>query len=108
MTDETEKPEVYYGAMEGGHVVSITSWNEIGAQAALVLAEKESGLTGWQFKTNAVFLVGGKGGHRHHAHHNRCKQKRAHVLHPFLWGLMRAYSTRNRCGQSISPCRAVP
>ena len=54
MTDETEKPEVYYGAMEGGHVVSITSWNEIGAQAALVLAEKESGLTGWQFKTNGT------------------------------------------------------
>ena len=60
MTDETEKPDVYYGAMEGGHVVSITSWNEIGAQAALVLAEKESGLTGWKFRTNGIMNLRGQ------------------------------------------------
>ena len=45
MTETTESPDIYYGAMEGGHVVSVKSFENIGEQAALVLAEKESGLT---------------------------------------------------------------
>lgn len=52
--EETANPEVFYGAMEGGHVVTVTHFEDIGCQAALVLAERESKLTGWQFKTNGI------------------------------------------------------
>ena len=54
MTETTESPDIYYGAMEGGHVVYVKSFENIGEQAELVLAEKESGLTGWKFRTNGI------------------------------------------------------
>lgn len=53
-TIEENVPDIYWGAWEGGHAASVTSWNDIGAQAALVLVEKESKLTGWEFKKNGV------------------------------------------------------
>jgi hypothetical protein len=54
MTETTETPDIYYGAMEGGHVVSVKSFENIGVHDALVLAEKESGLTGWKFRTQGI------------------------------------------------------
>ncbi len=51
---ELEAPNVYWGAWEGGHAASVTCWENIGQQAALVLVEKESRLTGWEFMKNGV------------------------------------------------------
>ncbi len=45
------KPIVESGEMEGGRWVSIVHPVDIGEQAALTLAERETNVTGWVFKT---------------------------------------------------------
>lgn len=45
------KPTVNSGAIEGGQWVTIVHSVNIGEQAALALAERETGFTGWAFKT---------------------------------------------------------
>lgn len=45
------KPIVESGEMEGGQWVTIVHSVNIGEQAALALAERETGQSGWAFKT---------------------------------------------------------